>query len=424
MTGTQQLVAVAVIVALVVGLLLATGRGRHGFAVAGRWSWSRWRRHRWASTVKGSWRETVRAAGLSRHYTRRERVQGRVTTVEHWDDPSLVRVRTTPHAITVTIRTRRGQTVAELEAGCARIAASYGSETFRAFPAPGRGSRVCLTMVVRDLLVNPVLAVPDGLPVETDSVRLGRRQDGTDWRLQLRERHTLVVGCSGSGKGSIEGGVVCGLAPAGWLDAVRLYGIDLKGGMELAVSEALFTRTAYDAAAAVELLRDLDRIANDRMAQMRGNARSFTPEPGRPLHVLVIDELAMLTLDRDAMKAGGPLLTGILARGRAVGVLVVAFVQDPRKEAIPMRGLFTQTVALRLRSPDETVMVFGDQAMAQLAPAHRILPEVQGTAYVVAEDGSADRVRADFWPDEAIREVANTYPAGQGRTKFEVVRNV
>ena len=73
-----------------------------------------------------------------------------------------------------------------------------------------------------------------------------------------------------------------------------------------------------------------------------------------------------------------------------------------------MRGLFTQTVALRLRSGDETVMVLGD-GMTRVAPAHRISPTFPGTAWVVDDTGAADRVRADYWPDDLIRKLATRY---------------
>ena len=75
-----------------------------------------------------------------------------------------------------------------------------------------------------------------------------------------------------------------------------------------------------------------------------------------------------------------------------------------------MRGLFTQTIALRLRSPEETRMVLGD-GTAALAPAHRLSPSAPGSAWIVEEDGTLDRVRADYWPDQLVRHTAATYPA-------------
>ena len=75
-----------------------------------------------------------------------------------------------------------------------------------------------------------------------------------------------------------------------------------------------------------------------------------------------------------------------------------------------MRGLFTQTIALRLRSAEETRMVLGD-GTATLAPAHRISPAAPGCGWLVDDDGTADRVRADHWPDPLVRAVATRYPA-------------
>jgi DNA segregation ATPase FtsK/SpoIIIE, S-DNA-T family len=77
--------------------------------------------------------------------------------------------------------------------------------------------------------------------------------------------------------------------------------------------------------------------------------------------------------------------------------------------------LFTQTIALRLRSREEVTMVLGD-GLADAAPAHRISPTAPGTGYVVAEDGSAIRVRADYWTDTQIRTTAAQYQRPVQRT--------
>ncbi len=73
---------------------------------------------------------------------------------------------------------------------------------------------------------------------------MGRRQDGTPWLLPIRGRHTLVVGCSGSGKGSILWGIAAGLAPAITGDVARLWGVDLKRGVEIGMGAPLFTTVA------------------------------------------------------------------------------------------------------------------------------------------------------------------------------------
>ena len=172
----------------------------------------------------------------------------------------------------------------------------------------------------------------------------------------------------------------------------------------------LFSARAYTPDAALDVLRALMRVIDERGAVMAGTTRLHQPTVGDPLHVLVIDELAALTAyaDLSIRREAARLLSEILTQGRALGVVVVAFVQDPRMDVVSMRGLFTQTIALRLRSVSETGMVLGDD-MTRTAPAHRISPTYPGTAWVVEDTGAADRVRADYWPDPLIRDLSARY---------------
>jgi DNA segregation ATPase FtsK/SpoIIIE, S-DNA-T family len=89
---------------------------------------------------------------------------------------------------------------------------------------------------------------------------------------------------------------------------------------------------------------------------------------------------------------------------------VFACLQDPRKEVIPSRGLFTQMVGLRLKDVSETAMVLGDSAAATGALCHRILRTHPGVGFVVPEDGGFPvRVRAGFVSDAAIRSTAHRF---------------
>jgi DNA segregation ATPase FtsK/SpoIIIE, S-DNA-T family len=165
------------------------------------------------------------------------------------------------------------------------------------------------------------------------------------------------------------------------------------------------------ATAAITALKSVLRVIDERGAVMAGKSRLHEPSKSAPLHVVMIDEVAVLTAyaDKDTKAEASRLLSEILTQGRAFGVLVVACVQDPRKETIGMRGLFTQTVALRLRSAEEVRMVLGE-GMHAVAPAHDISIDAPGTAYMVNDDGTSDKIRAAYWPDNLIRQVANTYP--------------
>ncbi|GAB3055128.1 hypothetical protein GCM10027053_14930 [Intrasporangium mesophilum] len=377
-----------------------------------RLGWMVWARRRWA--------HLARECNLSVYRDRPRPLLGRVvdTFTSHpapvaerkeWVHPRLCSATARGVTLTMTVRTRTGQTVDDLEKAAPALAAAANARSFR-FRALSP-STVEYVLVMADRLDQTSEAVaPTG--VRIDAVPVGRRQDGTAWVLPVTGRHTLVVGCSGSGKGSIFWGVCGGLAPAVSVGLVRLWGVDLKRGVEVGMGRGLFAEVATTPAEAVDVLTRLLAVVDERGRRMAGTSRLHTPTPTEPLHVLAIDELAVLTAysDSDTRKEASRLLAEVLTQGRALGVVVLACVQDPRKEVVGLRGLFTQTVALRLRTADETRMVLGEGAAAT-APAHRISPAAPGTAWVIEEDGSADRVRADFWPDHLVQAVATRHPA-------------
>ena len=67
--------------------------------------------------------------------------------------------------------------------------------------------------------------------------------------------------------------------------------------------------------------------------------------------MVVIDEIAALTAyvtDRKLRTEIEQLLGLLLSQGRAVGISVVAAVQDPAKDTLPVRQLFTVRIGLRI----------------------------------------------------------------------------
>lgn len=370
------------------------------------------RRFGWRRRVRRDWRGLAESCGLTSTVQVVRRRDGRRVTESQTIAPRLRKVRTRGHLLELTIRARAGQTVEDVDDAAPRLASTLAAVAHRTRPISGGGSG-CTTvveLVMADALTTATTAVEPEPRALCDRVRLGHAQGGGEWLLTVRGRHTLVAGCSGAGKGSVLWGICCGLAPAVRADVVRLWGVDLKRGVELAMGSGLFSAHAYTPADALDVLKALMGVIDERGHAMAGTTRLHEPVVGDPLHVLVIDELAALTayadvsIRRDAER----LLSEILTQGRALGVVVVACVQDPRKDVVSMRGLFTQTIALRLRSPEETAMVLGE-GMTRVAPAHRISPTYPGTAWVVEDTGAADRVRADYWPDDLIRDLSTRY---------------
>lgn len=375
----------------------------------------------WAVSVS---RPALVAAYLSRRGVRREfpaiaRSCGLSEQTSHgddvsWRDPRLVRVRSEGGVVVLRVKARRGQSATDLDAAGESVASSLDAATFRVVPVSPSVVEYRLTLV--DGLVSSTSAfLPADLPSSVafpGSVVMGRSESGGQWVLPITGVHTLVAGRSGSGKGSILWGVVGSLAP--WIarDVVRVWAVDLKRGVEVAMGDGLMYRTAYRPEAALAVMRDLLAVIDERASGMVGQSRLHVPTSGDPLHLLVIDELAALTAyaDAEVKKEGNRLLAEILTQGRALGVVVLACVQDPKKETVPSRGLFTQTVALRLASSEETRMVLGDGA-SSAAPAQRIPRDMPGVAYVVTEDGSVSRVRAHYWSDPVIRATAERFPS-------------
>lgn len=369
---------------------------------------------RWRLWTYASWHRLCERCGLadSEQVTRRNR-EGQLVTSTRWFHPKLLGTDVSHTTLRLTVRARMGQTVEDLERAVPAIRDAAGAHSARSVVvSPGT---LRIELVMREQLSTVGHASPPTV-VATTRVALGRCENGSAWSLPLSGRHTLTVGCSGAGKGSVFWGIAGNLGPAVADGVVRLVGIDLKYGIELSIGSGLFTKIATTEADAVETLAALEKLMNKRGNAMAGHTREHSPTTASPLLVLLIDELAGVTAymsDPALRKEAAASLSRILTKGRALGIVVAAFLQDPRKEVLPMRGLFTQTIALRLRSRDEVAMVLGD-GMVDKAPAHRISPNQPGTGYVIAEDGQVTKVRSDFWSDDQIRATAKRY--GRART--------
>jgi S-DNA-T family DNA segregation ATPase FtsK/SpoIIIE len=326
--------------------------------------------------------------------------------------PQLKAVTFKGSTLTMTIGIRLGQTFEHLAGAADAICAAAGGLSYRIVRGdPG-------ILVLQILMVDHLTRARDATmpsatrPRTVGEVTLGRREDSSPWTLAIVGKQTLVAGCSGSGKGSMFWGIAGGLAPSVPSGLVQLWAVDLKGGIEVGMGRGLFCSIATNHVDALTLLGRLATMTDERAERMAGVSRSHVATKAEPLHVLMIDEYADLMAYADAAtkKLAEALMARLLTKGRAVGVCVVACVQDPRKEIISNRGLFTQTVVLRMRSKAEGRLVLPE---ATSVPVHLISPDAQGTAYVVADDGSTDRVRANYWPDDLIRAVASRFPSPQ-----------
>ncbi|WP_407663409.1 hypothetical protein [Micromonospora musae] len=164
-----------------------------------------------------------------------------------------------------------------------------------------------------------------------------------------------------------------------------------------------------------DLLDEAVDVMRERQTRLAGAVRVHTPTEADPLVVVVIDEMAALTAylqDVDLRKRIASSLGLLLSQGAGVGVLVVAALQDPRKEVLPFRDLFPTRIALGLTEAAQVDLVLGDGARNRGALADQMPRWAKGVGYVIL-DGTPEpaRVRFSYISDEHIRELAAEYPA-------------
>jgi DNA segregation ATPase FtsK/SpoIIIE, S-DNA-T family len=170
-----------------------------------------------------------------------------------------------------------------------------------------------------------------------------------------------------------------------------------------------------------------------RQAQLKANGlRKATVSREMPLELLQIDELAMLSAyaDRSTVRDAMSLLGEIQTQGRASLFSVAAYVQEPSKDIVDTRDLFTDRVCLAVTSDRHVDMVLGDGARDRGALADHIPlgEEHAGIGFVVDQHSRRPRrIRAGHVTDTDIDELIRTCtpipaPTGTGpHTDLKVV---
>jgi len=405
---------------LAVGLLIWRRAHRSSFdRLIGRrlrGPWVRW----W--TYERRWRNTMLLSGLGKGTRVREAV------------PKISKVTSTPWSDRVLVRMLLGQCTENFEAAAPELAHSFGASSCRVREdCPGR---VWLEFTTADPLVETVQALPVSEDVDLEAVPIGMREDGEPWKVQVLGTHMLVAGSTGAGKGSVFQSLLRGLGPEIRDGRVAVWAIDPKGGMELGPGRPLYARfevptlddAPYEQIAV--LLEDAVKVMQRRAQGLAGVTRKHTPTVAEPLVVVLIDEIANLTAyltDRKVKERINQALGLLLTQGRAVGVSVIAALQDPRREVLALRNLFPTKVGLRLDGPVEVDMVLADGAREQGARCDRIPTSMPGVGYVRI-DGVREptRVRAGYVTDEDIAVMVVDYaprPVLNGEALFRAAED-
>jgi S-DNA-T family DNA segregation ATPase FtsK/SpoIIIE len=145
------------------------------------------------------------------------------------------------------------------------------------------------------------------------------------------------------------------------------------------------------------VLEDTVAIMEAREAAMHGVSRLHIPTKDQPMIVVFVDELASLlwVSDRDVKRRIDAALGVLLSRGRACAISVVGCVQDPRKETVPARGLYTVRVVLAVNESGDVELVLNRGAYDRGAQADKIPDNMRGVGFVEV-DRVSEPVRVRF----------------------------
>jgi DNA segregation ATPase FtsK/SpoIIIE, S-DNA-T family len=263
-----------------------------------------------------------------------------------------------------------------------------------------------------------------GTAIDLRRVFAGRTEYGQDWHLPLTgsASHTLTAGASGAGKNSVMWCPLVAIAPAIRDGLVRVSGIDPKG-MELAYGRRIFHRYAVTGAEALDVLDELIEAMQTRKTEFAGRVRSVPISPEHPLELLEFDEIGALTryTDRKTREAITERIALLTTQGRALGVTVRGYVQEPTKDTVPVRELFPRRICLRVTAKSHVGMVLGEGAYERGAWANRITEAEAGVGYVFGEGLREPlRIRAGWVPDQTIKHL-ESFIAGPLTQKMPVL---
>lgn len=365
--------------------------------------WLRAQRRRWTAYLGPRWTKALTACDLVKVNSR----SGETHV------PRIARVRSaTPSIDTLTVRMAQGQTPTLFEEQADALAHAIGAE--RLGVSRGKPGWVTLIVEWRNPFTHVVPApdIPaDAADVDFMALPVGEDELGNPFTVPLAGRNLLVAGTMGSGKGSLLWSPLRAMGPAIRDGLVRVRVVDLKGGMETERGRPLFHRWATTADTAVQVLKGFrDDMRTRQVALKAQGLRKATVSRETPLEFLVIDELAMLSAyaSRDVVREAMALLGEIQTQGRATLFSTAAYVQEPSKDIVDTRDLFTDRICLAVTTDRHVDMVLGDGARDRGALADHIPlgPDHAGIGFAVDPTTRRPRrIRAGYVTDADIDEL-------------------
>ncbi len=315
-------------------------------------------------------------------------VQGRISERK----PKILRIEKTISGDIATLRLRPGTSIKDLEDTARIIAVNLEVRDVKVNQDPARANRVWLSILRRDPFGDQTMSQPLLNKTQTDfwdPIPIGINDQGKTVVVGLPEHSLLIGGEPGGGKSVL----LWSLLTAAALDlSVVLWLFDGK-----MVQLAPWRKCAHSfvgmeidkAITALEALRAEMELRYQKLLDYE--VEKVVKGDGLPLHLVVIDELALYVShpDKKAAQRFSDLLRDLLARGRAAGVIVVAATQKPSVDVVPssLRDLFGFRWAMRCTTKDASDTILGSGWATRGYSAAEIDPAKRGVGFLLHEGG-------------------------------------
>jgi len=273
----------------------------------------------------------------------------------------------------------------------------------RVFPDEHRADRFTLRVIEADPHAHPIPWPGTAIHSITQLIELGLAEDGQAAQIRILGRNVLIGGMTGAGKSVILNIIIAALIQC---TDVEIWGVDLKGGMELRPWAQHIRRLATTPEEADQLFRDAVTRLNQRASRKAADGdRDWKPAPDEPALVIIIDEYAELPDESHDCA------DSIARRGRAVAVNLVAATQRPTQEAMGRNAVRSQMdvrICLRVRERRDADLILGQGAFHAGWHPHTL---TQPGAFLLSdpEHTTPQRYRAYLITSEQIRQHTTQY---------------
>jgi S-DNA-T family DNA segregation ATPase FtsK/SpoIIIE len=354
--------------------------------------------------------------GIPWWFHRRRRAKARVEkTIAAWPEVAenaglpgseILSVLVDKWGWTAKVLLKKGVTVAQVIGKIPVLESNLGLRpgSMRVFPEAKRADQFVMRVIETDPHAEDIPWPGPSITSITQPVEIGVSEDGRPVRVLLLRRNMLVGGIMGAGKSGILNVIIATLAAC---NDVVLWGIDMKGGMELQPWASCFERLAFTPEQAIRLFHDAVAKLEERAARMAAEGkRVWEPTPGDPALVIIADEWAELPEEAHAPA------DSVSRRGRAVAVNLIAATQRPTQAAMgkgtAIRSQMDIRICLRIREPRDADLMLGQGMVISGWHAHQLTKPGQ---FLISdpEHGTPERNRAYKLDDEQITRHAARY---------------